>query len=263
MGVRAPPMITEPAMTSPLSNVRMQSLGMDRVLEIDPATLPLSQYPCPSGATPERFQPRELKKTARRAEDIWKHQSAEDARMSDIPQGPGWWQASDGKWYPLGQSTLGSLQGERPAVAKAPPKSSDGKVVVLVVLVAAALALYVYGPRYAPQLRGMIGSEGPAEVAGEPSPAAASGQRGPGEPVTAQGQPRELFLAVMSNAWAVTPLAEKQSVCAEVQAMGMDRAAGDLQAGFADELGPLAMMLSTDSAAQFLTLACAEVAAGG
>lgn len=183
--------------------------------------------------------------------------------MSDIPQGPGWWQASDGKWYPLGQSTLGSLHGERPAVAKAPPKSSDGKVVALVVLVAAALALYVYGPRYVPQLRGMIGSEGPAAVAGKTPPTAAPGHPDPGAPATAQGQPRELFLAVMSNAWAVTPMAEKRSVCSEVQALGMDRAAGDLQAGFADELGPLAAMLSTDSAAQFLTLACAEVAEGG
>jgi hypothetical protein len=28
--------------------------------------------------------------------------------MSDVSQGPGWWQASDGKWYPPADPTVGS-----------------------------------------------------------------------------------------------------------------------------------------------------------
>src|SRR5687768_14546126 len=44
-------------------------------------------------------------------------QRADLRRMSDVSQGPGWWQASDGKWYPPT-----AKPGTAPA---APPRAPD------------------------------------------------------------------------------------------------------------------------------------------
>ena len=58
--------------------------------------------------------------------------------MSDAPQGPGWWQASDGKWYPPG-----------PAAAPGPSRQQSGcrtaaivvGVVVLVLVLLSVLSI--------------------------------------------------------------------------------------------------------------------------
>ena len=41
--------------------------------------------------------------------------------MSDVPQGPGWWQASDGKWYAPEQFPSGYPTTPPPAVIVVPP----------------------------------------------------------------------------------------------------------------------------------------------
>jgi uncharacterized RDD family membrane protein YckC len=41
--------------------------------------------------------------------------------MSDTSQGPGWWQASDGKWYPPEQAPTGTPAAGAPAVAGTSP----------------------------------------------------------------------------------------------------------------------------------------------
>ncbi len=52
-----------------------------------------------------------------------------EARMTDTSQGPGWWQASDGKWYPPEQASASPVA---PPVADSPPgpgfwKGTDGQ----------------------------------------------------------------------------------------------------------------------------------------
>lgn len=51
--------------------------------------------------------------------------------MSDKPEGPGWWIASDGKWYPpeLHPSTRGDAQGKEaaPAASGPPPRRWQGQ----------------------------------------------------------------------------------------------------------------------------------------
>lgn len=51
--------------------------------------------------------------------------------MSDVSQGPGWWQASDGKWYPPDQTPGGAPQVPGPGVPGSPggggvPAASHG-----------------------------------------------------------------------------------------------------------------------------------------
>lgn len=41
--------------------------------------------------------------------------------MSDVPQGPGWWQASDDKWYPPPRPTMPGEEAAGPVVTSAPP----------------------------------------------------------------------------------------------------------------------------------------------
>ena len=45
--------------------------------------------------------------------------------MSDKPEGPGWWIASDGQWYPpeLHPSVRDEVPAQKPAVATNPPQS--------------------------------------------------------------------------------------------------------------------------------------------
>jgi hypothetical protein len=75
--------------------------------------------------------------------------------MNDVPQGPGWWQASDGKWYPPappstlppppGQApTLRSrAAGHAPAGAEAGRKSDSGCLTAILFIVVAAVAIGV------------------------------------------------------------------------------------------------------------------------
>jgi hypothetical protein len=64
--------------------------------------------------------------------------------MSDTPQAPGWWQASDGKWYPpqSDQSAPPPPPGIQPAY-QPPPKKKGGclKVGLIVAVVGVALLI--------------------------------------------------------------------------------------------------------------------------
>jgi uncharacterized RDD family membrane protein YckC len=46
--------------------------------------------------------------------------------VSDTPQGPGWWQASDGKWYPPEQAPGGQPAGVQPSTGAAAAGSPHG-----------------------------------------------------------------------------------------------------------------------------------------
>lgn len=48
--------------------------------------------------------------------------------MSDSPQGPGWWQASDGRWYPPQPASYA------PVPPQPPPKSNKGCLTVLAIV---------------------------------------------------------------------------------------------------------------------------------
>lgn len=59
--------------------------------------------------------------------------------MSDMSQGPGWWQASDGKWYPpeaarglptSGPASGGDPNSPGPGPANRPPSPDEGKALI-------------------------------------------------------------------------------------------------------------------------------------
>lgn len=179
--------------------------------------------------------------------------------MSDSPTGPGWWQASDGKWYPLGQSTRQELDLQRPGVARPKPKGSEGRYIAIVFAVALAVALWVYGPTHMARLQRML-SDGGAPVAAPGSPAAGSLPVS-GLPASAGG--REAVLEVMSQGWDVLPGAERKAFCEESRQSGADRAAAELSARLFGDPGAAAGFAGPELPAQFLAIACAEVEAGG
>jgi hypothetical protein len=57
--------------------------------------------------------------------------------MSDVSQGPGWWQSSDGKWYPP--------QGAAPGGAVGPAKTSALAVTSLVTGILSLVACPIFG----------------------------------------------------------------------------------------------------------------------
>jgi hypothetical protein len=65
--------------------------------------------------------------------------------MSDVPQGPGWWQASDGKWYPPESAPAPYPQAGPPGPTGPPPqKRSKGSLIAVIAAVAVA-ALVAFG----------------------------------------------------------------------------------------------------------------------
>ena len=87
--------------------------------------------------------------------------------MSDVSQGPGWWQASDGKWYPPQQQP-----GYQPPPPVQPQKKRHGcllfiggAVVVVVLLVVVVIALVAVGSKST--------SKPSSSSLGGPAPAAA------------------------------------------------------------------------------------------
>ena len=64
--------------------------------------------------------------------------------MSDTAQGPGWWQASDGKWYPP-TSAPGAPAPPMAPVQPAPVKSSSSKGCLIAILVVLGLFVLLVG----------------------------------------------------------------------------------------------------------------------
>lgn len=52
--------------------------------------------------------------------------------MSDVPQGPGWWQASDGRWYPPAQFPAGPPAGFGHPMPGMGPRTEPMAVISLV-----------------------------------------------------------------------------------------------------------------------------------
>lgn len=50
--------------------------------------------------------------------------------MSDFSQGPGWWQASDGKWYPPAQAPTGSTYLPQPGAGPVPAKTGTNGLAI-------------------------------------------------------------------------------------------------------------------------------------
>jgi Mycobacterium 19 kDa lipoprotein antigen len=64
--------------------------------------------------------------------------------MTDQPQGPGWWQAEDRKWYPPGQHpNHGAPQLPTPTQPPTIPKSPSGRIKVGFTIAALALSLVI------------------------------------------------------------------------------------------------------------------------
>lgn len=91
--------------------------------------------------------------------------------MSDIPQGPGWWQASDGRWYPPAEAPApaGAPPGGPPPVVGAPTSGKATATLVLALVsfvlcpVLPAIAALVIGAQAAREIRessGRLAGEG-------------------------------------------------------------------------------------------------------
>ena len=90
--------------------------------------------------------------------------------MSDGAQGPGWWQASDGRWYPP-QPPAGEAPAYAPAMPS-PPQQTAGKATATLILgiasfvfcpVVAAVAALIVGAKANREIResqGRLGGEG-------------------------------------------------------------------------------------------------------
>lgn len=63
--------------------------------------------------------------------------------MSDVSQGPGWWQASDGKWYSPEHRTTGSAPAANPGGSTRGPLASWGTRVVATLIDAAISTVVV------------------------------------------------------------------------------------------------------------------------
>jgi hypothetical protein len=154
--------------------------------------------------------------------------------MSDTPQGPGWWQASDGKWYPMGQATLQPLFDHRSSAVRRKRKSSGGRVLALMVLGVLAVAGYVYGPRYYPELEEKLGIGDTREaVAPVADPADAATQ--------------ETLLEFMETSWVREPEERRRRVCKELAVYGLDESVRSFVHGWNDRKDDLDSSVATPS----------------
>ena len=80
--------------------------------------------------------------------------------MSDVSQGPGWWQATDGKWYPPAPSTpptAPAYGAPQPAYyAPAGPKNDGMSIAALVCGISAIPALFLCGIGIVPAILGVV-----------------------------------------------------------------------------------------------------------
>jgi hypothetical protein len=185
--------------------------------------------------------------------------------MSDIPQGPGWWQASDGKWYPMGQATLQPLFDHRSPVVRRKQRSSGPRALLLMVLAVVAVAGYVYGPRYYPKVEEMLGMDDPPTApATDPVTGVVAS---PVElPASAAEIDPELLMGAMKAAWLTQPAEDRHAMCQEVPGMGLDQAVRDFLAGWDAAAAARQSSVPTPSKAAVVELidwGCDEQGGGG
>jgi hypothetical protein len=157
----------------------------------------------------------------------------------------------------MGQSTRMNLDIERPAVARPKRKGSGGRSIGIVVAVALCIAMFVYGPTHLGRIQRAFTDKGESTAAGGPAGAEVSGKR-----LASAGAGRDAILEVMSQGWEMLPAEERRVICTEAANRGVDQAAADLGARLLGD-GATAGVVGPELPVQFLTIACAEVAAGG
>lgn len=187
--------------------------------------------------------------------------------MSDTPQGPGWWQASDGKWYPMGQATLQPLFDTRSPVVRRRRKSSGSRALALMVLVVVGVAGYVYGPRYYPKVKEMIGAQDvPVALAPTTVPGSNLADIPLGVSVPSGEVDEGLLLQLLKNTWPLIPAEDRHGACEELLAEGTDAAVRNFMAGWKTATAERRSSMPTPSkatVAEFLVWSCDPGGGGG
>jgi hypothetical protein len=155
----------------------------------------------------------------------------------------------------MGQATMQPLFDHRAPVAPRKRKSSSGRVLALMVLVVVGVAGYVYGPRYYPKLKEMVGVQDvPAALAPTTVPGSSLADLPLGVSVPTGELDQGLLLQALKEMWPMLP------------AGGTDAAVRDFMAGWKSAAAARQSSIPTPSkatVAEFLVWSCDPAGGGG
>jgi hypothetical protein len=167
----------------------------------------------------------------------------------------------------MGQATMQPLFDHRAPVAPRKRKSSSGRVLALMVLVVVGVAGYVYGPRYYPELKEMVGVQDvPAALAPTTVPGSSLADLPLGVSVPTGELDQGLLLQALKEMWPMLPATDRHGACGELLAGGTDAAVRDFMAGWKTAAAARQSSIPTPSkatVAEFLVWSCDPAGGGG